>query len=304
MQQFLKTIGLAATVVALNALAGCSALEAAGEITLGADTKIPRLTTDLKWPGVDQLLGNALTSATGSDKAPPGLPKSLGSATLAHVQGIMTIDGQCQRSVTIPKIDAKSTDSPIKNLKFDVINCGDPNRCVEQCQGFRGMKMEARVQFQLLNEVTAKKIRDNLSKQTDPDAIVQIRAQFFALDYYEQKPGGKPGEKVSITKLFSTNEMGLSSAGGGDDTIIVQQRYLSKISKTTPQRFELDSNAPFTKKTKQAVINGETLWIEIFERLAIPQQNLYALTLGGGGVEFELQPEFVVSAIKVAKSAL
>ncbi len=299
-----KILLISATCGLIVAAQGCSALEAAGEITLGAETKIPKFSTDIKWPGVDQLLGNALTSATGGDKAPPGLPKSLGSATLAHVQGIMTIDGQCERAVMVPAVASKAADSLIKNLQFNVTNCGDPNRCIEQCQGFRGMKMEARVQFQLLNEKNAKQIKENLSKQTDPAAIVQIRAQFTQLDYYEQKPNGKPGEKVSITKLFSNSEMGLSSSGGGDDTVIVEQRFIGKISKTTPQRFEIDQNAPFTKKTKQAVINGETLWIEIFQRLSIPQQNLYAITLGGGGVDLELQPEFVVSAVKVAKSAL
>lgn len=283
----------------------CAFVEAAGEITFGAAQKIPRVATDLKWPGADQLLGNALTGATG-DKAPPGLPKSLGSATLAHVQGIMTIDGQCKRTAIVPKIDSKASasTSQLRNLAFTVLNCGDPTRCVEECKSFRGMKVEARIQFQLLTPETGKKITEVTKSKGDPDAIVQIRAQFFTLDYYQAKPGGAANERMSITNLFSASELGLSSVGGGDETIFLKQRYLPKISAKTPQRFEIDGRAEFTRKTKMAVIAGQTLWIEIFQRLEIPQENLYAITLGGGGVDMELQPEFVVSAIKVAHSAL
>lgn len=283
---------------------GCAFLNAAGEITVGPEAKIPKLSTDLKWPGVDQVLGKALTSSTGTSKAPPGLPTSLGSATLAHVQGIMTIDGECNRDVTIAAVESKVKDSLLKNLNFTVTNCGDPNRCVEQCAGFRGMRMEARIQFQLLDTKNAKKIKEVLSNDTSPDAIVAIRAAFTKMDYYEAKPGGKAGETISITNLFSNSEIGVSSAGGGDDTILVRQRYLSSISPKTPQRFALDPKAEFTIKTKKAVINAETLWIEIFQRIWIPQQNLYAITLGGGGVQIELQPEFVINAVKVIEGAL
>lgn len=282
----------------------CSFLNAAGEITVGAKEKIPKVSTDLKWPGADQVLGKALTSSSGTSKAPPGLPTSLGSATLAHVQGIMTIDGECNRSVVVPTIESKAKDSLLKDLNFIITNCGDPNRCVQQCQGFRGMMMEARIKFQLLDTAKAKKIKEVLSNNTSPDAIVAIRAEFTKLDYYEAKVGGKPGETVSITKLFSNSEIGVSSANGGDDTVLVKQRYLTGISPTTPQRFALDPKAEFTVKTKKAVINAETTWIQIFQRIWIPQQNLYGITLGGGGVQIELQPEFVINAVKVIDGAL
>lgn len=309
MQQFTFSTRLAplwrlGTAVAVAAaVSACSFLNAVGEITVGAANKIPKVSTDLKWPGADQVLGKALTSNTGSSKAPPGLPTALGSATLAHVQGIMTIDGECNRSVTVPGVDSKDKNSLLKNLNFTITNCGDANRCVEQCQGFHGMKMEARIQFQLLNAAQAKKIKEFLSNQTSPDAVVAIRATFTKLDYYEAK-FGKPNEKESITKLFANSEIGVSSPGGGDDTVLVKQRYLPSISPTTPQVFALDQKADFTLKTKKAVINAQETWIEIFQRIAIPQQNLYGITLGGGGVELELQPEFVINAVKVVEGAL
>ncbi len=297
------TAAFAALVLMLAS--GCSFLEAAGEVTLGAKEKIPRVTTDLKWPSANQLLGDALASSLGTAKAPEGLPSSLSQASLAHIQGLMTIDGECRRSVLVPVVESKVQDTQLRNLHFELINCYDPQqRCIERCAGFRGMKMEVRIEFQLLNEKNAKTIKQTLSDQTSPDAIAQVRAQFFKLNYFEAKKGGASGEITSITKLFANSELGLASAGGGDDTSIVSQRYIGKISPTTPQRFEIDPKADFTKKTKQAVLSAQTKWIEIYQRIDIPQQNLYAITLGGGGVELDFQPEFVISALAIAKSAL
>ena len=87
-------------------------------------------------------------------------------------------------------------------------------------------------------------------------------------------------------------------------TVLVLQRYLSRITGKTPQRFALDNQAEFTQKTKQGVIAAKTMWIEIFQRFAVPQADLYSVQLSGGGVELDFQPEFVISALEVAKGQL
>lgn len=291
-------------VAAAPALAACSFLEAAGEVTLGAKEGVPKVSTDLVWPSAAALLGDDLVEVTGGAKAPAGLPAHLGAATLAHVQGLMTIDGECQREVLVPTVESKIKETKLRDLRFRLTNCHDPAlRCVAECAGFRGMKIEARLQYQLLDEATAKRIRATLSDQTSAAAIVQVRLQFSRLNYFEPAPGDPKG-KISITKLFANSELGLASEGGGDDTVVVTQRYLGKISPTTPQRFEIDPKAPFTRATKEAVLAAKPKWLEIFQRIDVAQANLYALTLGGGGVELEFQPEFVISALEVAKSAL
>jgi hypothetical protein len=291
-----------AVLVAAMAVQACSFIEAAGEISIGAEQKIPRVATELRWPSVDQLLTETLKTSPGSAGVPAGLPTSLGQATLAHVQGLMTIDGECHRSVLIPKVESQVADTQIKNLVFRVTNCGDPGRCVQQCAGFKGMKLEARIAFQLLDDTKAKKIKELLSDNTSPSAILQVRTRFSKLNYFELASDGKT--KVPVGGLFSDSQLGLSSEGGGDETVIVDQRYLGKISPQTPQRFELDPRAPFTIQTKQQVIAAQTIWVEIFQRIWVPQENLYAITLGGGGVELDLQPEFVISALEVVKGAL
>ncbi|MBI5610475.1 MAG: hypothetical protein HY902_16475 [Deltaproteobacteria bacterium] len=300
-----RAAALALAGVALAAAPACSFLEAAGEVTIGAEQKIPRVSTQIKWPSVDKVLGNALTTATGGAKAPAGLPGTLNAATLAHVQGLMTIDGECHRVVSIPQVDSKAKDSVLENLRFELTNCGDPTRCVERCNGFVGMKMEARIDFQMLDAAKVKKLKEFLSDQTSTAAILQIRAQFSQLDFFEEVLGAPAGQTKSIAPLFADSQMGLSSLAGDDDTVVVEQRYLPLISPKTPQRFELDPHSVFTERLKWSVLKAsDAVWIQIFQKLWIPQKNLYGITLGGGGVNIELQPEFVINALEVVKGVL
>lgn len=285
--------GLAAA--ALSALGGCGFLEAAGEITIG-EGQIARVQTDLQWPALTEVLGDQMAQGQGGDV--PGFPAKLDDSTLAHVQGLMNIDGECRRTSTVDTVDGGQ--AQLRKLTVEIINCGSPDRCTEYCDGFRGMKMSARVQFQLLDEEKAKKIRELLSDKTSPDAVVAVRARFFKLLFY-QTVGG---QREDIGPYFDTAEFGLSSEGGGDDTVLVSQRYLSRITGKTPQRFALDNQAEFTQKTKQGVIAAKTMWIEIFQRFAVPQADLYSVQLSGGGVELDFQPEFVISALEVAKGQL
>lgn len=277
------------------ALPACGFVEAAGEITMGKG-QVPRVTYDLAFPKVDDLLGPAIKGLGSS--AIPGLPTSFEAGTLAHMQGLMTIDGECRRQLTEKEVKAAA--GSLRNLSVEVINCGDPNRCVDYCKGFRGVKLEARVQFELLDAATSKKVVELLA-DTSPDAIVQIRAQFSKLAFYQKDAAGK---KTETNQLFSGYELGVSSPGGGDDTVIVEHRFLSSITPTDPQRFELDRFAPFTSTIKANVLKGQGQWLEVFQRLAVPQGNLYSVRLGNAGIDLDFQPEIVISAIEVAKGQL
>jgi hypothetical protein len=288
------TLPLVSIAVLLGAQ-GCGFLEAAGEITIG-EGQIARVQTDLQWPPVQEVLGDQVGAQATGDA--PGFPTDLADSTMAHVQGLMNIDGECRRTSTVAQVAGGA--AQLRNLTVEIINCGSPDRCTEYCEGFRGMKMSARVQFQLLDEEKAKKIRELLSDKTSPDAIVAIRGRFTKLLFY-QLVGGV---KEDIGQYFETADFGLSSEGGGDDTVLIAQRYLARISAKTPQRFAFDNRAEFTIKTKQGVIAAKTMWIEIFQRFAIPQEHLYSVQLSGGGVELDFQPEFVISALEVAKGQL
>ncbi len=287
-------LGLALTV-GLGLSVGCGFVQSAGEVEVGSPT-VPLVQYDLKWPKVDELIGNTLKQG---NRRMPGAPTSLEMATLAHVQGMMTIDGNCHRSVLQDKVTA--TSGSLKSLRVDLTNCGDPSRCVARCAGFRGMKLEARVQIQLFDQAKA----DNIKKAfpgSNVDAVVQIRTRFSQLDFYQT---GEDKKQVLISKYFSAYEMGLSSPGGGDDTVLLTKRYLPLIGLDKPkQRFELDPDAAFTAALKQSVFSGKPQWVEVFQRIDVAQQDLYAIRLGGAGVKLEFQPELVINAIEVGKEYL
>lgn len=291
----MRTSSMLALTVLLAVLAqACGFVEAAGEITIG-EGQVPRLQYDLQWPKVDDVVGDAVQGA--DPAAVPGLPKSFEAGTLAHLQGLMTVDGECHRRIEQPAVKAKT--GTLKNLVVDVVNCGAAERCVSRCQGFAGVKLETRVQLQLVDAKQAAKIQDALA-DTSPDAIVQIRTRFRELAFYQTEAG----QKVDVGGLFQGFELGVSRPGGADESVLVEGRYVDSIDPETPQRFELDPKAPFTAAIKRDVVDGKTVWIEIFQRMRVAQPDLYSVRLGGAGVEIDLQPEFVISAIEVAKGQL
>lgn len=284
-------------------LGSCGFVTSAGDIEIGAGT-VPRVTYDLRWPKPDDLLGDAMNQGP-SGGSLGGAPTSLEAATLAHVQGLMTIDGECHRTFAQAAVTASATpgaaaaSTTIKNLHVEVVNCGDPSRCRSRCGDLRGMRLEARVQIQLLDADKAAKVKTSI-KNPSAEAVTSIRARFFGLNFYELR-GTK---KYDVGKLFSGYQLGLSSAGGGDDTVLVTGRDLWRIKPDAPQRFELDPAAPFTLQLKQSVVAGKPLWIEVFQHIDVAQADLYSVRLAGAGVDLDFQPEFVINGIAVAAGYL
>ena len=278
-------------------LPGCGLVEAAGDVTIG-EGQVPRLTFDLKWPKVDDLVADSIANARAGQTpgAIPGMPTSFDAATLAHLQGLMAIDGECHRVLDQPKVANKS--GTLKDLHVEVTDCGHVGRCTDLCGDFRGMKLGARVSFALLDEKNAASIRDVLSN-TSADAIVQIRMNFYQLQFYQVE-----GDKtLNVTPYFKSFEFGVA-VPGGPDTPVVDGAYLSSIRPSDPQRFEIPSGSDTVLKIKQAIVAGKPVWIEVYETMAVAQPDLYTVRLGGGGLNIDFQPEFVVSAVKAIKGQL
>jgi hypothetical protein len=310
--------------LALVLLSACSFLDTAGDIEFGEGT-IPVVEFNQPWPSLDQLIGTSITNPTGG--ALPGAPTSLNAATLAHVQGLMTIDGECRRTfdqpVIVPapvdnKTPAAAPTAALRNLHVEVVNCGDPKRCVAQCEGFRGMKLQARVEIQVLTKEQAAQIKQRFPADAG-EAIVGVRARFSELTFFQNVAG----KQVALNKRFSLFQLGLASAGTPtevdefgdplpDDTVLIDSDYLPQICSGTctgpnalpPQRFALDNNAPFTAKFKSTALNGNEQWVTVFQRIGVAQADLYSVRLGDAGVRFRFQPELIINAIKVAQGTL
>lgn len=295
-------------------LPACAFLEAAGDVQVPSDS-IPHAQFLLKWPDVDQLVGGTLQKA-GGGQMPPGFPSSLQSGTLAHIQGLMTIDGECKRAFDQPTMDDPK--APLRNLHVEVINCGIEGRCVEQCKDdygdpFRGVRLWARVDFNLVNAAASAQIQQTLKGQTSPDTLAEIRMRFSKLAFVQNftDPATGATSVQTVNSLFSGYELGAGTAyppgdptAVNDDTPIVKQRYLASISPETPQRFELDPTSAFSLKLRQAIVKGDQVWISVYQRIDVPEQNLYAVRLNGGGVDIDFQPEIVISFTKALTGAL
>ena len=145
--------------------------------------------------------------------------------------------------------------------------------------------------------------------QTSPDTLAEIRLRFSKLAFVQIDPA--TGVTETVNSLFSGYELGAGTAyppgdptAVNDDTPIVKQRYLASISPDTPQRFELDPTSAFSLKLRQAIVRGDQVWISVYQRIDVPEQNLYAVRLNGGGVDIDFQPEIVVSFTKALTGAL
>ncbi len=167
------TIAIASAIGLGILLGGCSMFNAAGEITLGNKEKIPRVTQKIDWPDIDDLTGSALNKqvgATGPDGKPllSGIPKSLKKGTLAHVQGLLSLAGDCQREIkggikapdpNDPVAVKKAASSPIKDITITITNCSGDARCKHICGDFEGVQLSAEVELELLTEAKAKELR-------------------------------------------------------------------------------------------------------------------------------------------------
>ncbi len=297
----MRTGGRFAAVGVLAAvwLAGCGMIESAAEIEVGKG-QLPKVEQTIDWPDIDEMTGSVLSERVESSKkgelSLPGLPTSLKAGTLAHVQGLLSLAGDCRREF-LQESMGEGGDQAVSNLKVQVTNCTGDDRCVFLCDAFRGIELEASVELLLLDEAKAKNLKKSLSSAT-PEALTQVRLQFFALELYQNDNNG---EREIITSRFDDFDLVLSNADG-DEVSIVERKYLELISEETPQRFEIPADSAVLAKLKNEVLGGVRTSFRIGVRARVAQPDLYDLKFDGAGVRFVVQPEVVISALEIVKS--
>lgn len=305
--------------IALLAIAsgGCGFFKAAGELTLAKQEGIPRVAQKIDWPDIDKLTGSNLDAqiaATGADGEPLniGIPSSLKKGTLAHVQGLLSLAGDCRRSIagdietpTATGADGSKT-NPIKDIQIHVTNCSGDERCDYACGDFQGMELEAQVEFQLLNQKQAAELKQQLAAanpENAADGIVQIRLQFFKLDLYQKAEDGKTNEITS--DYIDSFDLMLNDAWAemenkdGKETVVLQGGDFKGIDPKRGKRFEVDPASEFIASIKRRVINGEETRFRIILRIRVQKPDLYLMRFDGAGVELDVQPEVVVSVLDV-----
>ena len=305
------------------ALAGCGFANAAGEFTLAEKQKIPRLKQKIDWPDIDQLTGSSLNQqvgAKGPDGKPllKGIPTSLKKGTLAHISGLLSLAGVCQRSHRVveepidPQKDPKGAaaqraaqkNSPIQDLTVTITNCTGDARCDFVCGDFQGLELKAEVEIQILNELQAANLKKQLSKanpENAADGIVQIRLNFFKFDLYQNADTGT--EKEVTTKYLDSLDLILNDAYGqmdndeGKETTVIQGKEITLIDPIIGTRFEVDPRSEFISSIKARVVSGKATSFRIIPRVRVAKPDLYEMRFDGAGIELDVQPEVVVSVL-------
>ena len=281
----------------------CGFLESAAEFTFGpGDDQIPRIRQEITWPSADQLAPGSFNDD--QTKGVPGFPESLteamGDGTLAHLKGALDLSGDCYAE-HVNETMGEGEDERLTDMIVSVTSCTEDRRCANLCgEEFLGLKLAARVSILLVSETDAAEIKEQLA-EVSTDAIVQIRLQFYDLAMFQKS--APDAEPENINQLLESFELGMDN-DEGDSTVVVAHRYLKDISPETPQRFEIDNDAAFTKKLKESILAGRPTSVNLFLNMSIPRASLYDMQIGNAGVVFEVQPEVVISVIEVAKSKI
>lgn len=289
---------ISSSSLALTALAamlgssGCDFVDAATEQTFG-EGQIPRFAEEFLWPSIDELSG--LDQAQ-MEAIPGFFPSSFGDGTLAHLQGALEITGDCERRLAM----AAGGSTQVGEGSISLVSCSATDaRCGHRCPvGYSGLMLETRIVLKLLDAEKAAKLKDSLSQLT-PDAIAQIRLRLFELELFRETGA----ERIGLNDHLSVFELAMADAEG-NEIVLIERQHLDAISAETPQRFDIDSRAPFTRKLKEGLIAAQPLEATLVLRVSIDQPDLYDMVIDGTGLAVDVQPEFVLSVLEVVKSAI
>ena len=276
---------------------GCNFLESALELTIGAG-QIPRVQQDFTLPSPDRLAGDQLTGV-----GLPGAPKSLDAMTLAHLRGVLRVEGG---GVEERPLDPQGT--------LRLVDCRPGIPALPCPEGFDGLAIRVSVPINAISEAQANDMKDKMA-DVSPDAIVQIRIRVFTLDLgYPETPAtataapepvADAAEVTLRSVVLDLGMLALSLADAAGNTVqVLDQRFLSSISPATPQRFDVDSSTVFTSALKDAILAGHAVGFNLVLDLAVPVERLYSMALADLTVRMDIQPEIVISVLRAALSKL
>ncbi len=276
----------------LVAVQGCALIESATEQVFGPGD-VPPVSEELLWPSVGTITGHEapelgenpdLTDLENQEDIDVGVPPDQ-VGTFAHLAVVMADDGEC---VSVHNSD------PDEGTMFRVRVEDCSQACPSNCApGESGLRVEAAVEVPVIEESQAEKMQEYLENVT-PEAIVQIRFAFEELEFFQLTPEGR-----EVVQDRFEDFVFLLSNDSGAEVLILDGRHLDSISPDKIQRFDVDSNAPFTKQLKKDILalKLDPVWATF--RFHIPEEALGQVQVEDGGLSMDFNMEFVISAIEV-----
>jgi hypothetical protein len=281
----LRLAPLAVSALCGAALLGCDFVDAASELTAGAG-EVPRVTASVSFPAV----GRFVAARPGGESV-AGVTSSLDGATLAHLAGLLRLDGTC---VLEAALDAPS--GPVVDLGAQIVLCDPARPCGDLCPAsFSGAIVELSTTVGVLDEEDAARLRGQINRLSE-DAIVQIRMRVHALEL-EDTGTSPPRDLMPLLSSFGF-QVASDEAPAVD---LVQAEHLAEITPETPRRFELPARAPLTRALKRRILAAEPFDLQFRFRFEFPASSLYAVTPGTARWQFDVQPEFVLSVVEAVE---
>ena len=280
---------------------GCAFINAASEITFGAGS-LPAMNQEMNYPSVDQLVGLEGESEI------PGLPSSLNQGTMAHLVGALGVGGECGRSLDL---DQGELGSSVVAAEFMLAACTEDARCADLCpDNFLGLNARTKLEVILMQAKQAQEIGQLLSEDS-AEAIVQIRFQIKALDFYQ----GEGSSREVTNDHIKSFRMYLGTPGvepilflGPSDLTRIRESALaaeeSGLKEKRYERYELPRQHPVTQKIISDILEGNDVIVSVEQSFKINRDSLYDLRLSPAGVYQSLQPEVVINAIEATTSTL
>ena len=307
------------TLAALTA--GCGLLESALERTIGGSPgEIPRIRAWVDFPHADEVVDVAQMRRDGV----PGFPDTFEDVTLAHLQGLLILSGDCTHTSVRDQATGKVRLSG--PLTFTVTNCDDP-RCAALCApGTSGLQGKIVAPVEVVSEDEAKDVRAQL-KDVSPESIAQVRLRFFDLMLYSGAVASTdadvpdsgvigPADGGEVDSELAAGDpwvLPVANLDGrltsftlevaddqGNTVALIDQANLASISPLTPQRYDVDRESPLVDRVRADLIDGKAVNLSLAITMGFTRSALYDVRVNGAGLRFDIQPEVVVDVLKAA----
>lgn len=297
----LSNIAMVLGTLFLMSSGGCGFINTASEITFGAES-FPAMSQEMNYPSVDQLVG------LDGEGEIPGLPSSLNQGTMAHLVGALGVGGECGKSLDL---DQGELGASVIAAEFMLAACTEDARCSDLCpDDFLGLNARTKLEMILMQAKQAKEIGSLLPEGSE-DAIVQIRFQIKALDFFQ----GEGSNREITNDHIKDFRMYLGTPGvepilflGPKDLKRIRESALAAEESDSKEkrfeRYELPREHPVTQKIISDILEGNDVVISVEQGFKINRESLYDLRLSPAGVYQSLQPEVVINAIEATTSGL
>ena len=264
------------------ALSGCGLFESAGEVSFGAGS-VPNVVLEFELPGHEQFLQEQRAFRNGGDGVPDGV--SIQQATLAHVLGMISLSGQCERSFTKP---GKKDLGAASDLVSKFIACPASGVCDHLCGSHRGVLLHFDVEVLAMTEKTTKELNAKVSQRTK-NTLVGLRLRFDELLPYARVDGKRVSMLPNIHQLSA-----MVSDEKGNELNVLRDIHVKLIKQGRQPRATFAPDAPFTKSLIDKMEANKAVTFRLRAKVLITPGAAYQWPVFNSGFRLTVQPEFVV----------